>query len=350
MKIFSSKCIPFLVIVCSPFFLYSQFDFRSGYIIKNSNDTLVGELDYQSDKAMSATCTFKNSNGTVGVYAPNDLIGYRFKEGRHFVSKEVDSTMKFLEYLVEGRVNIYYMRDEVSDHYFIDKEGMPLSEIKYEKGTRLQNGMVMEYESTSHIGLLNYYMSDAPGFFPKIEAIKKPERKNLIALAKAYHAAVCPNCESIDYEYQVPKFKVIPELITEAIKYPDLEDLSNRFHAQVGLIGHIALPSINKNFYFRTGALYSKLDFRGGPQNRFKVPFQLEYMHGRGLIKPRLAYGMNFYLPFYQTVSWNLGTNITINNKLSISLTTDLESTPKAFILPDEFFSYSVLLGLIYTY
>ena len=64
--------------------------------------------------------------------------------------------------MIKGKINVYYMRDEIGDHYYLDKENVKLIEIPYEEGIKYVDDKQVFYESTRHIGLLNFYMQDAP--------------------------------------------------------------------------------------------------------------------------------------------------------------------------------------------
>ncbi|WP_016775860.1 hypothetical protein [Anaerophaga thermohalophila] len=171
--------------------LNAQTDFRPGYIIKNTGDTLNGDIDYRGDLLMSRLCKFRDKENIIKDYSPNDIIAFRFIDGKYYVSREINDRRVFLEYLIKGKVNIYYMRDENGDHYYLDKEDVKLTEIPYEEGIKYIDDKQVFYESKKHIGLLNYFMQDAPEFQSRIQSLKKPEHQTLIKLAEDYHNAVC---------------------------------------------------------------------------------------------------------------------------------------------------------------
>ena len=114
-------------------FLNAQNDFRPGYIIINTGDTLYGEIDYRGDLLMSSICKFKSIDTAINKYSPNDIIAFRFIDSKLYISKKVKSRRIFLEYLIKGNISIYYMRDKNGDHYFMDKEGENLTEIPYKE-------------------------------------------------------------------------------------------------------------------------------------------------------------------------------------------------------------------------
>lgn len=345
------KVILFSCFILSFGILKAQNDFRPGYIIEHSGDTLFGQIDYRGDLHMSNACKFKSSDKTVQEYSPKEIRAYRFDEGKFYVSREVDNKMVFLEYLIKGTVNVYYLRDNSGDHYFFDKKGQPMVEIPYEEGIKYVDERKVYYESKNHIGLLKYYMQDAPGVQSQIQSIRKPEHKNLIKLAENYHKAVCEDEECIVYEKNAPMFKIIPEIVGGVINYTGVEDLVDKNYTHVGLIAHIWMPRLNEKIYFRTGVLRSELVFDvfyydDIIENYYKIPFQLEYIFPKGIIRPRMAYGMNYYVRKYFTVSFNLGANVKITDTFFLSATTDIEYRPSLFIIPNKFLSYSLKMGL----
>ena len=100
---------------------YGQRDYKPGYIITNKNDTVHGFINLKSNYQNSRQCEFKrNIDQEPDTYLPFDIKGYRVENSKFYVSKEVplnDTTEKvFLEYLVEGIVNLYYLKDLTSEY------------------------------------------------------------------------------------------------------------------------------------------------------------------------------------------------------------------------------------------
>ena len=115
----------------------AQTDFRPGFIIKAEGDTIFGEIDYRGDLLMGEVCRFRLSERSYTVeFSPNDIIAYRFTDSKFYISKEVNGRKVFLEFLINGQVNIYYLRDVKSDYYFLEREGEKLIELPYEEGIR----------------------------------------------------------------------------------------------------------------------------------------------------------------------------------------------------------------------
>lgn len=238
------------------------------------------------------------------------------------------------------------MRDENGDHYYLDKEDVRLTEIPYEEGIKYVDNVPKYFESKKHIGILSYYMQDAPGFQSRIQSLKKPDHKSLIKLAEDYHNAVCEGEKCIIYEKSAPFIKIIPELEAGVIRYFIFEDLNDKFYFYAGIIGNIWMPRANEKMFFRTGVLFSQIEIDGERKNFYKIPYQIEYIYPKGILRPRLAYGLNFYIPSYQTVSFDFGTNIKLTKTFFLSVTSDIEFIPKIIVIPNHMLSYSLKLGL----
>jgi hypothetical protein len=339
--------------------LQAQTDFKPGYIIKSSGDTLHGSIDSRGDLLMSRVCKFRASDNTVSEYYPGDIAAYRFIDGKFYVTQEVDGSKKFLEYLIKGKVNIYYMRDGNGDHYYLDKEGLGLSEMPYKEEEKSVGDKLVLYKSKQHVGLLLYYMQDAPSLKSKIESISQPEHRELVKIAEQYHNAVCSGEKCIIYERRVPFIRILPEVVGGAIRYSNLNHLTGNYYEHAGVIAHVWIPRTNEKLYFRTGVLYSQLKFEDpflvnpylGPQrwklNNYKIPCQLEYIYPNGWVRPRAAYGVNFNSELMQTVSFDLGVNIKLTNRFFLSLTSDVEFHSQLLIVPEELLSYSFKMGVL---
>lgn len=340
------KGLILFVLLISSGILQAQTDFRPGYIIKTTGDTIFGQIDYRGDLLMSTVCKFKDKENIVKKYSPNDIVAFRFIDSKYYVSKEINHIKVFLEYLIKGKINIYYFRDDIGDHYYLNKEDVRLAELPYEEGVKYVGNKQVYFETTKHIGLLLYYMQDAPKLQTEIKAIKKPEHKNLIKLAVDYQNTVGEGEKCIIYERSLPLIKIFPELIVSVINYSNVVDLNDKFYVYSGLIGHIWMPMINEKLYFRTGVLFSQLDFNGEIRNFYKIPCQVEYIYPKGIFRPRLAYGINFYKPLYNSVSFNLGGNIKLSETFFLSATSDIEFNPRGGFFPKDLLSYSLTLGL----
>ena len=223
---------------------------------------------------------------------------------------------------------------------------MPLTEIFYDEGIRKINGIDYYYATKSHSAILTYYMQDAPNLQTKINNIKKPEHNNLIKLAEGYHQAVCLDGEPcIVFEKKQPLTKIAVDVAGGMSFYrygtPSFTG---------GVLLNLWLPRTSEKIYFRTGLLYAKFkdtdSLESSTLSSFKIPLMLEYIYPKSIIRPKVAYGWNFY-PIeggFFTVTCMGGFNIRLSELISLSLECDVEFGMPIFL--GRYFSHSFLGGL----
>ncbi len=339
-------------------FGYAQTDFREGYIIQHNGDTVFGKIDYRNDGLMGRVCRFKANNATKSKkYLPNEIKAYRFVDSKYFISAKVLNKDSFLEYLINGKINIYYLRDHHGDHYFVQKENSGILELPYTEGNVQDDyGNVYYKQSKKHIGFLIALMTDATGFDKEILKLQKPGHDNLISIAEKYHTKVCDGDRCIIYRKKETLFKTSIELAAGIGVFSNevlnrSED-SNFF--RWGAYCNIWMPRDNENLFLRIGFLKLEADNelrdRLGNESITVIPIQLQYKYGNGMFQPKAAYGFNLYQPFSHTVSCMVGLNIKFSKKLSMSMAYDVDFAPSdnVQIIPKRFFSNVLSLGISY--
>lgn len=339
-----------LGLIFSAGILNAQTDFRPGYVITVSNDTIHGQIDYRGDLLMGEICRFRNNDKEdVQSYYPVDIVAFRFNDSKYFVSKEINGTMVFLEFLIKGQINIYYLRDYNGDHYFLEKADYPIIELPYEEGIKYVGNKKVYFETNKHIGLLNYYMQDAPEFQSRIANIGEPEHESLIKLAKDYHNKVCKDGACVIYEKKLPMLKFNFEIIGGIAKYQNTYFNNDINYFQAGILTHFWMPRTSEKLYLRTGILHSTVEVNNVNKTIYKIPFQFEYIYPKGIVRPIVAFGINIYSPFYQSVALTGGVNIQLYKCLYWGLNYDIDFNPNEhlLLLPKSFFSQSISTGFI---
>lgn len=283
--------------------LSAQELYKSGYILLEEGDTLYGQIDHKIDKYLAHKVCFKSSESAdVVTYKAGDVFGFCLNDGRFFVTKDAEGDTVFLEYLVNGKVDLYYMRrDDEYDCYYIQKEGMELVLLPY-----FEDVVIIETEehdpltgahgvrsSKQHIGLLKYYMQDAPELKARIDDLGVPGHRNLKKIVTDYHDAVCDD-ECIIYLQKDRKTKFYPELNygLSFISEPTLqgEDVLKAVN-NYGVTLHVSLPSLNNRMYLKTGINRLAYTYEDDPYVALQVPLALEYMSPSGFVRPRVAFG-----------------------------------------------------------
>jgi len=330
----------------------AQTNFRPGYVIKLNGDTLFGDVDYRGDLLMSKKCSFRAANEKVVVdFTPSEISSYRFINGKYFVAKNVKNSTYYLEFLINGKINIYYLRDEAGEYYFIEKEGLDIVEIPYEEKVKYVDNVPYLVESTKHIGFLKVYMQDATNLNSEIESIKKPDHNSLIHLAEDYHNAVCKDESCIIYEKKIPLISIHPQMEIGVVNYEDIRDLHDKFYLTGGIVAHFWLPRSNEKLFFKTGILISEILIAQGKELLYKIPLQVEYQYPSGIVRPKLSFGVNLYSPFYQSAAFGGGVNIKMFKSLFLVIDVETDFRTAQFPLwPKQLLSYSLLTGLYYSF
>lgn len=336
---------------------FAQTDFKPGYVITNPGDTIRGEIDYRGDLLMGKLCRFKDSNGKEHEFLPVDIQGYRFTDSKYYISNEVNGKEVFLEYLINGKVSIYYLRDDNGDHFFIDKEGEVMNEIPYKEENFMGTQNRVEYHSQTrkHVGLLTYYMQDAPELRTRINNMSKPGYRSLVNLAEDYHSAVCKDDQCIIYERDLPWVKIAVEPFVGVVNYR--KRIMNTPVSEYGAKIYIWAPRTNENLYFKTGAGYNFKTINNTNYYFIKFPIHMEYKYSAYNLQPKLSAGADVYTggliyePAFYTYDLGFGLNYKLSKMASVSTNFNTEYTPIEFVLMSDegkfgLFSYSVNIGV----
>jgi hypothetical protein len=283
--------------------LKAQSDFRPGYVINYQNDTTYGLISYKGNKANAKYCFFKlNPDTEVVKFSPSDIRNYRFTDGKYYVSKNVNTGEKeeliFLEYLINGVIDIYYYRDLDEEHYFADRGDGALIPLKHEIKevwrpyiNNPDEEILYAIDSKEYIETLQNIFIQSPSTVAKVENINL-NHKSLIRITRDYHAVVCPDSVCIVYEKKMPKSRVIfGAMIGVNFDYlhpgneyaPDMYYLQNsNFGVSIapaaGLFLKFSLPDLNERLFFQFELTCSKRYFSSVSSYIDPVP-ELKYVN-----------------------------------------------------------------------
>ena len=272
------KSILILIFLLAMGSLFSQSEFRNGYIIKNNNDTIYGYIDYKGDLSSSKKCIFKKEIASEKLeFLPEEIISYRFIDSKYYVSRllETDAGEEFVffEYLIDGIVDIFYYRNEQGDHYFMDQGDGRLIELKNMTKEVYFNNKKYLKESKEYIGVLKYAFKESPKQSKKVDNLLL-SHKSLIRIAKDYHDEVCTTEECIIYEKEVAENKFTYGVIggvhfVSISKWnefnAELEYLNNGnfecdLFPSIGLFLKLSIPQINEHVHAKVEISYNKLN------------------------------------------------------------------------------------------
>jgi hypothetical protein len=321
--------LPILFYFCF-YCLTAQTEYRPGYVITKKQDTLFGALDYRSDAIMSKRCRLQKGVD-IKDFSPEDIKGFRFEDGKYFVSRSIDGEQFFLQYLVKGKLDIFSLHENSSGKsiYYVQNDRGDFKALPYEESILDTDANRFFKETQIHKGILSLMTADAPVLRNQINKMNKPTQQRLIRLAKDYHKAVCDTESCIVFEEKKRKVKFALEYAVSWFNYSDyivenyVADTPVLFQ---GVLAHISIPSMGDKWYVRTGFLvgketaYTNTQWTDGTSlTNFKIPLQLEYIHYKGNIKPKLAYGVVLH-ENRMLSSFNAGFQYHFTEKLAVSL------------------------------
>lgn len=311
--------------------IFSQRDFRNGYIVKNNNDTVVGLLNYKGNKVNAKKCQFKSSeNSETHEYTPSDIKAYRFIDSKMYVTRSINEdgqeVQLFLEYLIDGIVDFYYYRDDSNkEHYYADFGDKNLQELKNEVKEFTVNDVNYTRESKEYIRLIKSKFKGSYEVAKKADNIEL-DHKSLINIARDYHNEVCKDQECIIYEKKIPKtisrFGLTVGINSFSLKEvgsitQDLAYLKNcKFkttYPSFGVFYNTNLPSLNEKLHFQYEGKYSKMNIKASnsttygittetneiklSQSVFANNFLIIYESPRGSLRPMFQVGgsLNYF-------------------------------------------------------
>jgi len=193
-----------LLIILSSNICFGQDDWKPGCIINNQGDTINGLIENRSTKSNSSSCYFRKiDKEEVQILTPQDIAGYRFVDGKYFISKSIDGLEfdqpVFLEFLIRGKVNVYHFKDDYN-RYFVEKDAK-IYELKNTVRLDTIDNVRYEREKKEYKGILAFILQDAK-FQSEIKDCEF-STESLIKIAKKYHEKVCTTEKCIVYEKNV---------------------------------------------------------------------------------------------------------------------------------------------------
>ena len=330
-------CLYFIIPIIS---IYAQSNYKEGYVITLENDTIYGWIDFRTDHINSVQCKFKERiTESEKVYHPGEIDAYRFvNEGKYYVSRtvEIDSIEKkvFLEYLVQGMMNLYYLPDGNGYYFFENKDGSLAAITK--KPDEIMDNSKLKVDNR-YKGMLSYIFRDCPPL--SVESSDAGfDRKSMIVYTKSYHDQMCYSGEKCiifenDYKKKFTKFdfSFFSGFELNDIKLLKLYDINlpemRSFSPVIGIGLNISSPRLVKSLSFIVDVTLSKIagacDFKQSYMTysqynfsaiKFNMGGGLEYIYHKGKIRPAINAGI------YNSNFFNLKSTIKTNSEIRENL------------------------------
>lgn len=242
---FLKKCITLLCLVFTTS-IAAQHNFEPGYIVKEGNDTIFGFVEEGNEKVNALNCYFKTtSDAKVVKYGPQELKSYGITYFRHYNSKLIEyngyTKPIFLQYLLDGVIDLYYFIDEHSKtHYFVEKDTL-LVEINNDEVKRFVNGHIYTTNTFQYIHVLKALTAESPKVQAQIENTSFKAHA-LVNTLKDYHYSICDTIHCIVYSRKPRK----------------LNDV--QWQVRLGVIAAYSLKESDFTYHLNyTGSIYTGL-------------------------------------------------------------------------------------------
>ncbi|UZR94479.1 hypothetical protein [Chondrinema litorale] len=334
----------------------AQTDFVNAYVITNSYDTIQGQIFYTGDLTLTNSCKFKPQFGEeITEYQPGEIRGFYLDNYKYFTTRKISSDksekLLFLEVLIKGDINILKLNTPVKNRYFIESNRDGLTEIPYVENIIYDHNHSYLSSSKRHYGILTHYTTKVPSLSRIIRNIHEPTEKRLVNLVENYHRLLYPSQQHTTFKRKKAEVDAFVEVFTGLPVY-NSEFKTSYKRPNYGAIFHISSSHINKKIYLKTGLVSYFLNKINTDTEssvyKVKIPLQVEYLPRKGMIKPRLAYGFNFYEPLPNITALNVGITSKLYRSVGLSLNTETEFKNQMLVLPKKLFSFNASIGLLF--
>ena len=311
MKNLNYLLISILTVLCFQSSLSAQKNYKKGYIITNSKDTIRGLIQFTSKSDYDKKCEIiRNGKTNSEFLTPNDIKNVKTNDS-YFASKEVllNNVRKkiFLEVLSEGIVNTYCLNNK---KFFIEKGDSIYHLCTEEKEIIDKYGDKYSLVSNKYLGVLAFLFKEDPDINQKLGNTNLTS-KLLVKITHEYCEKVCNNCKFINYrENQKHTIILEPHMAFNfsLLTFRGSNDVSTTLSPVIGVDIHF--PSIrNAKWDYMLGINYSYNRFNGDYTHSIyravetygvkldytfvSIPLLFEYSFNDKKIHPTLDFGYN---------------------------------------------------------
>jgi hypothetical protein len=305
-------------------FCHAQNNYKQGYVITNEMDTIYGWIDYRTDIKNALECNFKKDrNSKNHTYFPGSIFGYRLiNEGKFYISKTITinatAKMMFLEYLVQGIVDLYYLNDNGSEYYIFEDETGKMIAVTKKPDQYITNDRGITYlkVDNSYIGQVRSLYYNSNDAMKDIDHLRFTQQ-SMIDITKDYHRQMCTTGEDCvvftgkpDTHYTLFNFSA----------YAGWQIFHDDFFGNIEspIIGgrmNIIVPRYNKYISFQLDISISKISGTyneniDGNSYRYKfnqmmipINYGFKYTFGKYKLRPSAELGGVFHANVHKTIT-----------------------------------------------
>ena len=176
--------------------MQAQSDFRPGYFVYNSGDTVRALINFEK----ITVCEFKLENEKK-LLGPTEITGFGFDNDRYYSSTVLRG--QFLEVIVDGYLSLY----KSDKAYFIKKTNDTLIRLEKDKqGSEEAQNRSVDFRWK---GILKFVLKDCDSSPAEIDKMRFSET-DLLKKVIAYN--ICKQIDYVEYKSNTPALKINPGL------------------------------------------------------------------------------------------------------------------------------------------
>jgi hypothetical protein len=313
-----------------PYQALAQGNYRPGYIVQLTGDTLRGELQLRSAIRSAQLCRFRTSpTGTTTDYLPTQLRAYGLDNLAAYRTQLVPkrgvepSKVLFVKLLEAGRANLYVYQDkEDESHFYLAIGTDTLQELRKFRTKKIVDNQEYEEEQSPFRTVLAQAFRDCPSVQHLLPQLPLAQ-SDLMKLLVRYNACVGgPATARVQVPQQHSRLRVgiAGGLDATKVNFSRVLDRvrDGSFTAtspMAGFFVDLVSPAFNRNLAFRLDVLYEKQHYADSYVARnvstveeraqalfdvsyLKLPLQVRYHFNTGRFRPFLQAGasLNFLL------------------------------------------------------
>lgn len=307
----------------------SQSQYRKGYVVKNSGDTITGFIGYREGDRNYKVCDYRKTKDQKSVeFLPNEILSYGIDDDAQFITNEIllnDTKEKvFFEVLVKGKISLY----KYFYRFFVTKNDNEFHELENKKTEVSVDGKNYVKKSKRYVGTLSYMMTDCNGVRNDIEKALVRERE-LTELVEKYND--CTNQTSVSFKSKRPWFEFhfggtlgfnASRLELQSGYLPESE-FDPAYSIMPGINFDFLSPRINERMSFHTGLFYLATNYTSYSEiiyyenfvnrndltidsKQLKLPIGIRYTFPVKKYTPYLNIGISYTFNLESSVIWVL--------------------------------------------
>lgn len=188
-----------------PLLSFSKSKEYNGFVVKQNSDTLFGVIKDNGLRRNTISVEFRSEEATeYKEYTIENIKAFRFSN-KFYVEKkteiENESVHQFVEFLVDGVVDLYYLKYKKRLYYLLEKENGDQAYINVNFGSvKSEQDLNSEKQyRKENIAILKKLMGDYPDIWPKVETVYFENKRSVNNLIADYHNQVCADYSCVDY-------------------------------------------------------------------------------------------------------------------------------------------------------